>query len=80
MPQLVDGNWVKDDVAASEMKDGAFHREQTTFRDWLTPDGSPGPEGQKGIAAEAGRVPALRRLSLSLGLAHPDDAQPQGPE
>ena len=55
MPQLVDGNWVKDDVAASEMKDGAFHREQTTFRDWLTADGSPGPEGQRGIAAEAGR-------------------------
>ena len=55
MPQLVDGIWVKDDVAASEMKNGAFHREATKFRDWLTADGSPGPEGQPGIKAEAGR-------------------------
>jgi putative glutathione S-transferase len=55
MPQLVDGIWVKDDVAASEMKNGAFHREPTKFRNWLTADGSPGPEGQPGIKAEAGR-------------------------
>lgn len=55
MPQLVDGKWVNDDVAATEMKQGAFHREETRFRDWITPDGSPGPEGQAGFAAEAGR-------------------------
>lgn len=55
MPQLVDGIWVKDDVAASEMKNGAFHREPTKFRNWLTADGSPGPDGQPGIKAEAGR-------------------------
>ncbi|MCB1445823.1 MAG: glutathione S-transferase family protein [Rhizobiaceae bacterium] len=55
MPQLVNGKWVNDDVAASEMKDGAFHREATKFRHWLTADGQPGPEGQPGVAAEAGR-------------------------
>ena len=55
MPQLVNGKWVSDDVAASEMKDGAFHREPTRFRSWLTADGSPGPEGQPGIKAEPGR-------------------------
>ncbi|MDB5555973.1 MAG: glutathione-dependent reductase [Rhizobium sp.] len=55
MPQLVDGIWMKDDVAASEMKNGAFHREPTKFRNWLTADGSPCPEGQLGIKAEAGR-------------------------
>jgi len=55
MPQLVDGIWVKDDVAASEMKNGAFHREPTKFRNWLTADGSSGPEGQPGVKAEAGR-------------------------
>jgi glutathionyl-hydroquinone reductase len=55
MPQLVNGKWVSDAVAASEMKDGAFHREPTRFRNWLTPDGGPGPEGQPGIRAEAGR-------------------------
>ncbi|MDQ0319675.1 putative glutathione S-transferase [Pararhizobium capsulatum DSM 1112] len=55
MPQLVDGKWEKGDVAASEMKGGAFHREPTSFRNWITPDGSPAPEGQAGLPAEAGR-------------------------
>ncbi|OJF97744.1 glutathione-dependent reductase [Rhizobium sp. 58] len=55
MPQLVDGKWEKGDVAASEMKQGAFHREQTSFRNWITVDGGPGPDGQAGLAAEAGR-------------------------
>lgn len=55
MPQLVNGKWVSDDVAASEMKDDAFHREPTKFRNWLTADGGPGPEGQPGVRAEPGR-------------------------
>lgn len=55
MPQLVNGKWVSDDVAASEMKDGAFHREPTRFRNWLTVDGGPGPDGQPGVKAEVGR-------------------------
>jgi putative glutathione S-transferase len=55
MPQLVNGKWVSDAVAASEMQDGAFHREPTKFRNWLTADGGPGPEGQPGVKAEAGR-------------------------
>ena len=55
MPQLVDGKWEKGDVAASEMKNGAFHREPTSFRNWITPDGSPGPDGQPALPAEAGR-------------------------
>ena len=55
MPQLVDGKWVNDEVAASEMKNGAFHREATTFRDWITADGKPGPDGQKALPAEKGR-------------------------
>ena len=55
MPQLVDGKWEKGDVAASEMKNGAFHREPTNFRNWITADGSPGPDGQAALPAEAGR-------------------------
>ncbi len=55
MPQLVDGKWEKGDVAASEMKGGAFHREPTSFRNWITADGSPGPDGQNALPAEAGR-------------------------
>jgi putative glutathione S-transferase len=55
MPQLVDGKWEKGDVAASEMKGGAFHREPTSFRSWITPDGAAGPDGQPGLPAEPGR-------------------------
>jgi len=55
MPQLVDGQWIQDDVAASEMKNGAFHREPTKFRSWITRDGGSGPDGQPGFPAEAGR-------------------------
>jgi putative glutathione S-transferase len=55
MPQLIQGKWVNDDVAANEMKNGAFHREPTKFRSWLTVDGGPGPDGQPGLKAEAGR-------------------------
>ncbi len=55
MPQLIDGKWVNDEVAANEMKNGSFHREPTKFRNWLTADGSNGPGGQPGQIAEAGR-------------------------
>jgi len=55
MPQLVDGKWETGDVAASEMKNGAFHREPTSFRSWITPNGEPGPDGQASLPAEAGR-------------------------
>lgn len=32
MAGLVDGKWVSGDVAAEEIKNGAFHRQETTFR------------------------------------------------
>jgi putative glutathione S-transferase len=55
MPQLVDGKWETGDVAASEMKNGVFHREPTSFRNWITPNGEPGPDGQPSLPAETGR-------------------------
>lgn len=55
MPQLVNGRWVTTPVAAGEMNDGAFVREPTRFHDWITPDGSNGPEGRRALPAEAGR-------------------------
>ncbi len=55
MPALVNGEWIKGDVAASEMKDGAFHREQTHFHNWITPDGNQGPDGQPAFPAEPDR-------------------------
>ncbi|BAI74676.1 glutathione S-transferase (plasmid) [Azospirillum sp. B510] len=59
MPQLVNGVWVKGDIAAGEIKGGAFHREPTRFRGWITPDGAPDAardaEGTLTLPAAAGR-------------------------
>jgi glutathionyl-hydroquinone reductase len=55
MPALVNGQWVKGDVAASEMKGGAFHREATHFHNWITPDGSPDAKGNPTFPAERDR-------------------------
>lgn len=55
MPELVNGVWVTSAVAANEMRDGAFHREPTRFRSWITPEGSPAGDGQPTLPAVAGR-------------------------
>lgn len=53
MGQLVDGNWSAANRWASA--DGAFRRAETTFRNWVTPDGAPGPTGGGGFAAGSAR-------------------------
>jgi glutathionyl-hydroquinone reductase len=53
MGQLVDGNWIGGDRAIPA--DGEFRRTATTFRNWITPDGSAGPSGAGGFVAESGR-------------------------
>jgi putative glutathione S-transferase len=52
----VDGQWSGDwhPLQASDAK-GAFVRQTSSFRRWVTPDGRPGPTGEGGFAAEAGR-------------------------
>ena len=52
MGLLVDGSWHD---TWYDTSDGEFKREQARFRDWLSADGAPGPEGQRGHRAEAGR-------------------------
>ena len=52
MGLLVDGTWHDEWYDTS---DGEFKREQARFRDWLSADGAPGPGGQRGHRAEAGR-------------------------
>jgi putative glutathione S-transferase len=54
MGQLVNGQWqpVWYDTAASG---GAFKRTTAGFRNWVTVDGSAGPTGTAGYAAESGR-------------------------
>lgn len=53
---LMDGKWVADwqPVQAKDEK-GGFVRQISSFRNWVTPDGSAGPTGTAGFAAEAGR-------------------------
>ena len=65
MGLLVDGVW-QDDV--SRTKDGHFVRPATQFRNWVTPDGSAGPTGEAGFAAEPGRYHLY--VSLACPWAH----------
>ena len=65
MGLLVDGVWQED---ASRTKDGQFIRPATQFRNWVTPDGSPGPSGKGGFAAESGRYHLY--ISLACPWAH----------
>jgi len=60
---LVDGNWSDDwqPVQKADEK-GRFVRQVSSFRNWITPDGRPGPTGEGGFAAEAGRY----RLYVAL--------------
>ncbi|MEM0988457.1 MAG: glutathione S-transferase family protein [Pseudomonadota bacterium] len=54
MGLLVDGKWV-DQWYDTKSTGGAFVRKDASFRNWVTPDGAPGPSGQGGFAAESGR-------------------------
>lgn len=53
---LVNGKWTEDwqPVQATDAK-GGFVRQVSSFRNWVTPDGSAGPTGEGGFQAAAGR-------------------------
>lgn len=53
---LVNGKWTEDwqPVQAKDAK-GGFVRQTSSFRNFVTPDGAPGPTGEGGFKAEAGR-------------------------
>ncbi len=54
MGLLIDGVW-HDKWYDTSKTGGAFERTTTTFRNWITPDGAPGPSGKGGFKAEADR-------------------------
>ncbi|QTD31341.1 glutathione S-transferase family protein [Pseudomonas fluorescens] len=66
MGLLVDGRW--QDKWYESSKDGAFQREQAQRRNWVTRNGEPGPSGEGGFAAEAGRYHLY--VSLACPWAH----------
>ncbi|HSH26477.1 MAG TPA: glutathione S-transferase family protein [Wenzhouxiangella sp.] len=54
MGLLVDGEW-HDQWYDTKSTGGRFERDQAIFRNWITADGSPGPQGKGGFKAEPGR-------------------------
>lgn len=64
---LVDGVWQEDNLIKNK-EDGKFIRPDSTFRDWIAADGSPGPDGQKAYPAEKGRYHLY--VSLACPWAH----------
>ena len=54
MGVLVDGKW-QDKWYDTKSTGGAFKREESSFRNWVTADGSAGPTGEGGFKAESGR-------------------------
>jgi putative glutathione S-transferase len=67
MGQLIDGKW-SDAWYDTSKTGGKFVRTNAGFRNWLTPDGSAGPTGEGGFAAEAGRYHLY--VSLACPWAH----------
>ena len=65
MGLLIDGVWR---TAAPRTTDGAFVRADTTFRNWVTADGGPGPTGEGGFPAKPGRYHLI--VSLACPWAH----------
>ena len=67
MGLLVDGYWTDrwHDTSASS---GRFQRPESAFRNWVTPDGTPGPTGDGGFKAEPGRYHLY--VSLACPWAH----------
>lgn len=67
MGQLIDGQWSAE-WYDTKKTGGKFVRTNAGFRNWITPDGSPGPTGTGGFAAEAGRYHLY--VSLACPWAH----------
>lgn len=67
MGLLVDGVW-RDQWYDTKSTGGRFERGETAFRNWITADGTAGPSGEAGFAAEAGRYHLY--VSLACPWAH----------
>ncbi|MCC2975867.1 glutathione S-transferase family protein [Sphingomonas sp. PL-96] len=67
MGLLVDGIW-HDRWYDTGKTGGRFERSKSQFRNWVTPDGAPGPTGDGGFAAEPGRYHLY--VSLACPWAH----------
>jgi putative glutathione S-transferase len=64
---LVEGVW-QDQWYDTKSTGGRFVRKESAFRNWVTPDGSPGPSGTGAFKAEPGRYHLY--VSLACPWAH----------
>lgn len=67
MGLLIDGKW-HDKWYDTDKTGGKFEREAARFRNWVTVDGSPGPDGEGGFKAESGRYHLY--VSMACPWAH----------
>ncbi|MCF6444911.1 glutathione S-transferase family protein [Nereida sp. MMG025] len=67
MGQLVDGVW-RDEWYDTKSTGGAFERDTSRFRNWITADGAAGPSGEGGFKARSGRYHLY--VSLACPWAH----------
>lgn len=67
MGLLVDGEW-HDKWYDTDKTGGRFKRWDSAFRNWVTADGAPGPDGEGGFEAEPGRYHLY--VSLACPWAH----------
>ncbi|SUJ24863.1 Uncharacterised protein [Sphingomonas paucimobilis] len=72
MGNMVDGVWHADGLFKSDEK-GSFKRPDSGFRDWVTADGEPGPDGQ---TATAPSRDAITSMSPMPALGASDDDRP----
>ncbi|MFB2594001.1 glutathione S-transferase family protein [Paracoccus sp. p4-l81] len=67
MGHLVNGEW-HDEWYDTDANDGAFVRDTSRFRNWVTADGQPGPTGEGGFTPDSGRYHLY--VSLACPWAH----------
>ncbi|SDI72896.1 putative glutathione S-transferase [Aliiruegeria lutimaris] len=67
MGLLIDGKW-HDSWYDTSKTGGEFIRSESRFRNWITPDGRPGPSGTGGFSAESDRYHLY--VSLACPWAH----------
>lgn len=67
MGYLLEGKWHRDDARGTD-REGEFERRRSSFRSFVTADGAPGPTGEGGFPAAAGRYHLY--VSLACPWAH----------
>jgi len=67
MGVMIDGVWHAEEPKLTD-DDGRYRRQDSVLRDWVTADGGPGPDGQRGFKAEEARYHLF--ISQSCPWAH----------